>query len=240
MLRAIQAGNITEIRYYNFQPQWALLYSGSLPNFIHAYDLIEMGFMMVKFGMLSCYSRCCVVLYKLISGIRKIMFSCQTSPVHLFTLARQVSSNYGASCKLPYPWMVFPHHVFTNIPLLVYIWYYIAKKKILLNATNNAIFIWYYTAPQKLTEKIKKCHKQYHYWKCIKVTHESWWHIGKYWMFAVYHLSLKIMITLLTFLDWNQAWRGLLIQSNYWHYSFKRAFHKKNHQTNRLIQDLCI
>lgn len=80
MLRAIQAGNITEIRYYNFQPQWALLYSGSLPNFIHAYDLIEMGFMMVKFGMLSCYSRCCVVLYKLISGIRKIMFSCQTSP----------------------------------------------------------------------------------------------------------------------------------------------------------------
>lgn len=80
MLCAIQAGNITEIRYYNFQPQWALLYSGSLPNFNQAYDLIEMGFMMVKFGMLSCYSRCCVVLYTLISGIRKIMFSCQTSP----------------------------------------------------------------------------------------------------------------------------------------------------------------
>lgn len=74
MLCAIQAGNITEIRYYNFQPQWALLYSGSLPNFNQAYDLIEMGFMMVKFGMLSCYS------FTLISGIRKIMFSCQTSP----------------------------------------------------------------------------------------------------------------------------------------------------------------
>lgn len=81
MLCAIQAGNITEIRYYNFQPHWALLYySGSLLNFNQAYDLIEMGFMMVKFGMLSCYSRCCVVLYTLISGIRKIMFSCQTSP----------------------------------------------------------------------------------------------------------------------------------------------------------------
>lgn len=151
MLCAIQAGNITEIRYYNFQPQWALLYSGSLPNFNQAYDLIEMGFMMVKFGMLSCYSRCCVVLYTLISGIRKIMFS--YPPVHLFTLARQVSSNYGASCKLPYPWMVFPHHIFTNIPLLVYPIY---SGKNFKNATNNAIFIWYCKAKivkTKMTEK---------------------------------------------------------------------------------------
>lgn len=156
MLCAIQAGNITEIRYYNFQPQWALLYSGSLPNFIHAYDLIEMGFMMVKFGMLSCYSRCCVVLYKLISGIRKIMFSCQTSPVHLFTLARQVSSNYGASCKLPYPWMVFPHHVFTNIPLLVYIWYYIANKKFFVKCHKQCyIYLILYSPPKNWQKKLR-------------------------------------------------------------------------------------
>lgn len=136
--------------------------------------------------------------------------------------------------------MVFPHHIFTNIPLLVYPIY---SGKNFKNATNNAIFIWYCKAKivkTKMTEKNLKMPQTMPYWKRIKVTHESQWHIGKYWMFAVYHLSLKIMITLLTFLYWNQAWRGLLIQSNYWHFSFKRAFHKKNHQTNRLIQDLCI
>lgn len=137
--------------------------------------------------------------------------------------------------------MVFPHHIFTNIPLLVYLNLIYSEKKIFkLPQTMLYLFDIVNPKTKKLTEKIKKCHKQCHIGKRIKVTHESRWHIGKYWMFAVYHLSLKIMITLLTFLYWNQAWRGLLIQSNYWHYSFKRAFHKKNHQTNRLIQDLCI
>lgn len=134
--------------------------------------------------------------------------------------------------------MVFPHHIFTNIPLLVYLYLIYSEKKFFkLPQTMLYLFDIVNPKTKKLTEKMPQTMP---YWKRIKVTHESWWHIGKYWMFAVYHLSLKIMITLLTFLYWNQAWRGLLIQSNYWHYSFKRAFHKKNHQTNRLIQDLCI
>lgn len=180
MLCAIQAGNITEIRYYNFQPHWALLYSGSLLNFNQAYDLIEMGFMMVKFGMLSCYSRCCVVLYKLISGIRKK--SClvvKHPPVHLFTLARQVSSNYGASCKLPYPWMVFPHHIFTNIPLLVYLYLiYSEKKNFKLPQTMLYLFDIVKPKTKKIDRKNKKMPQTMLYW----ITHQSnSWITVTYW-----------------------------------------------------------
>lgn len=163
MLRAIQAGNITEIRYYNFQPQWALLYSGSLPNFIHAYDLIEMGFMMVKFGMLSCYSRCCVVLYKLISGIRKIMFSCQTSastlihsrsasliklrslmqtPIYMNGLPASRFYEYSSSCLYLILYSEKKNFVKCHKQCYIYLILYSPQKnwqKKLRKATNNTI-----------------------------------------------------------------------------------------------------
>lgn len=60
MLCAFYAGNITEIRYHNFQPQFAYLYFSSMQNYYPSIWFDWNGFMMVKFGMFSCYSRCCV------------------------------------------------------------------------------------------------------------------------------------------------------------------------------------